>query len=233
MDRQKTRINGFFEREEESVTTTISRKLLEITGEIEINRVEERNLPVLMAEYLGEERANTYENVQFVMGLIKAFLINEDEFEKYTDRLLDICKNKAAVISSLEELEELLNLMKEAEIFRDGSGIDLARIEFELSERLREKGKVFLTKEEKTFLLEPILMEQAGEIKNARELVKARVDAALENMKKQSKNKFFHFPTEKMQEEKDKLKNIKRFAKEKLAKVAKGEISEDDRLLNL
>lgn len=234
MDRQKTQINGYFEEEKEAITTTLSRKLVEMMDSIEVNKIEKRVLPELMREYLGEKRANVYECSELVLKIVKAFVEGKDEFENFSENLADYCADQVQALEIIEEIEEILDIIKEAELKQDGPGIDIIKIEFELGERLKEKGKVILTKEERVNLLEPLLMEATGKIKNAREEVKARVDLALEQIKKQGKNKFFYVPTERLELEKDKLKTIKRFAKERLAKkaVLEIDISDDDQISN-
>lgn len=235
MERLKRGINGYFEAEEECLPTLLSRKLADLMDLIDLSKVEKRFLPKLMVEYLEEDRAKIYETSKIALGAVKSFQTGEDGFEQYSDKLLKNCLSMEDAEVLLKEIEEILLVIKDGELNQNGAGIDLERIEFELGERLKEKKLMVLTKEEKVNLLEPLLMEECGEIDSARELIKARVDQALEQIKKTGKNKFFYVPAERLEAEKEKLKAIKRFAKEKLPKknkIRESETSEDDQISN-
>lgn len=229
MDRLKTRNNGYFQLEEEAGLPAVSRKLMELMDLIRLELIEERILPEIVAEYLGEARAETHERSHLMLVLVEKFLSGEKEFLDYSEKLLSCCKNSEQAEAIIDDIEELLIEIERQGKSIDGMGVDLIRVGIELKEVLRDKGKHGLTDQEKRILLEPILMEKAGEVQSAREIIKARIEEALDLIKKNTKVKFFHHDLDKVAEEKEKLKEMKRFAKARLKK--KTELINDDEQL--
>jgi hypothetical protein len=231
MDRLKTRTNGYFQLEEEVGLPAVSRKLMVLMDLIKLESIEERVLPEIIAEYLGGERADIHERSHLMLMLVEKFLSGEKEFSDYSEKLLNCCKNPEEAESIIDDIEELLIELEERGKTFDGVGVDVIRMGIELKEKLREQGKHGLTDQEKRILLEPILMEKTGEVDSAREIIKARVEEALDLIKKNTKVRFFHHDLEKVAEEKEKLKEMKRFAKAKLKKKTES-INDDEQLQN-
>ncbi|MGL5831523.1 MAG: hypothetical protein ACRCZE_05260 [Candidatus Altimarinota bacterium] len=214
MQRIKGSRNGYFELEAEDGLSTFSGKLIKLMELIDWEAYSERELPRVVADYLGEERAKNYELMQLMLRLVKDYMKGPADFSLLAEKILEKCDDNDEAEQLMMEIEENLRILNEEKEY----SIDTFRIESELRVKLREAGKMGITEQERKLLMEPVLMEEAGEISSAREMVKERVEAALDLIKKNTKIKFFNHNLDLIEKEKEHLKSIKKFAKSRLKK---------------